>query len=63
MAEEPAPQGPALLAMELICSGGGKSSHASGVATRAVSLPALFDFRTPVLAGQAGSGLRRWVCK
>lgn len=60
MAEEPAPQGPALLAMELICRGGGsKSSHASGVATRAVSLPALFDFRTPVLAGRAGSGLRR----
>ena len=34
----------------------GESSHASGVATRAVSLPAPFDFRTPVLARQAGSG-------
>lgn len=34
----------------------GESSHASGVATGAVSLPAPFDFRTPVLARQAGSG-------
>lgn len=43
--------------------GDGKSSHASGVVTRAVSLPAPFDFRTPVLAGHAGSGPGRWVRK